>query len=86
MDLVDEVDYHCCVFCDNFFPSDYELLKHVNEQHQGIVDWSSKNKNETMEYIQTTFIEEENINESDDYLEEFHHKSPPLKVLPPQYH
>jgi len=79
MDLIDEVDYHCCISCDNIFPSEYELTIHVSETHQNIIDSNSKNeRDETMD-IQSTFVNDDFI-ECDDYLEVFHNKSPSMKV------
>lgn len=81
MDLIDEVDYHCCIFCDKIFPADYELLMHVSEVHQSVMDIDSKSKNrdETMEYVQSTFIDDEEIIE--EYLETINNKSSHEKVI-----
>lgn len=82
MDLIDEVDYHCCIFCDKYFPSDYELLMHVSEIHQDFVDLNSKTKNgdETMEYIQSTFVDEDGSIQCDEYLETINNKHSHQKV------
>lgn len=66
MDLIDEVDYHCCIFCDKIFPADYELLMHVNEVHQNVMDLNS-------------FVDDEEI--IDEYLETINNKSPHEKVM-----
>lgn len=85
MSLIDEVDYHCCTFCDKLFPSDYELLMHVSEIHQDIVDLNSipKNKDEsiTIEYIQSTYVDDEDSIQCDEYFETIYNKSPPSKVI-----
>lgn len=82
MDLIDEVDYHCCIFCDKYFPSDYELLMHVSEIHQDIVDLNSKTKNgdETMDYIQSAFVDDDDSIQCDEYLETINNKSSFQKV------
>jgi len=77
IDLVDEVDYHCCISCDNIFPTEYELSIHVSDVHQDIVD-SKLDRYETMD-IQSTFVDDDFI-QCDEYLEVFHNKSPPIKV------
>lgn len=82
MDFIDEVDYHCCIFCEKIYPSEYELLIHVNEIHQKIVDFSSnsKYKEDTMEYIQSTFVDGEDNIQCDEYIETINNKSPNQKV------
>lgn len=81
MDLVDEVDYHCCIFCDKIFPADYELIMHVSEVHQSGMDLNSKpkNKDETMEYNQSAYVDDEEI--IDEYLETINNTSPHEKVM-----
>lgn len=85
MNLIDEVDYHCCIFCDKLFPSEYELLLHVSEMHQDIMDLNDKPKNRdeaiTMEYIQSTFVDEENGIQCDEYFETVYNKSPAQRVI-----
>lgn len=79
IDLVDEVDYHCCISCDNIFPSEYELSMHVSEVHQDIVEPNTKlGRDETMD-IQSTFVDDDFI-QCYDYLEVFHNESPSLKI------
>jgi hypothetical protein len=82
MDLIDEVDYHCCIFCDKLYPSEYELLMHVSENHQDIVDLNSKPKNrdETLDYIQSSFVDDEDNIHCDDYLNSINNTSPTQKV------
>lgn len=83
MDLIDEVDYHCCIFCDKYFPSDYELLMHVSEMHQDIVDLNSKTKHadETMDYIQSAFVDDDDDSiQCDEYLESINNKASLQKV------
>lgn len=80
MDLIDEVDYHCCLFCDKLFSSEYELLMHVSESHQMDLNTKSKNRDETLDYIQTTFIDNEDSIQCDDYLDMDHNASPLQKV------
>lgn len=81
MDLIDEVDYHCCISCDNIFPNEYELSVHVMEVHQGIVDTNSKlSKDESMD-IQSMIIDDNDFIQCDDYLEVFNDRSSSFKVL-----
>lgn len=82
MDLIDEVDYHCCIFCDKIFPSEFELLMHVSESHQDIMELNSKPKSrdETFDFIQSAFIDEEDNSQYDDYLDTVNNISTPLKV------
>jgi len=80
MDLIDEVDYHCCISCDNIFPNEYELSMHVSEVHHDIIDANSKiGRNETMD-IQQIMIDDEDFIQCDDYLEVFNDKPSLLKV------
>lgn len=77
MELVDEVDYHCCLFCDKIFPSDYELLMHVSAVHQNIMDLEStpRNTEESMEFIQSTFVDEDDDDiQCNEYLEAINKK------------
>lgn len=76
-ELIDEVDYHCCLFCDKFFPTEYELLMHVSAVHQNIMDLESTSKNteESMEYIQSTFVDEDDDDiQCNEYLEAINKK------------
>ncbi|VVC30212.1 Hypothetical protein CINCED_3A019429 [Cinara cedri] len=71
MDLIDEVDYHCCIYCEKIYPSEYELLMHVNEIHPKSVNYNTnpKYKENIMEYIQSSLVDgEENI-QCDEYIE-----------------
>lgn len=81
MELVDEVDYHCCLFCDKIFPSEYELLMHVSAVHQNIMDLESTPKHieESIEFIQSndhsTFVEEDEDDiQCNEYLEAINKK------------
>lgn len=82
MDLIDEVDYHCCLFCDKYFPSEYELLMHVSGIHQDLVDSNTKPKNrdENMDYIQSAFVDDEDSIQCDEYLESINNKVSSQKV------
>lgn len=82
MDLIDEVDYHCCIFCDKIFPADYELLMHVSEVHQNIMNKNlkPKSRDDAMEFIQSTFVDDEENIECDEYLETITNKSQLEKV------
>lgn len=81
MDLIDEVDYHCCIFCDKIFTSEYELLLHVSESHQAIVDLNPKlmNTDDDVEFNQSTYDDEDSIH-CDEYLEMSNNKSPSHNV------
>lgn len=83
MNLIDEVDYHCCMFCDKLFPCDYELLMHVSEIHNQIMDLESipKNKDESVENIQSTYVDDEDSIQCYEYFETIYNKSPPQKVV-----
>lgn len=73
------MDYHCCISCDNIFPSEYELSIHVSEVHQDIVDSNFKfDRDETMD-IQSTYLDDEFI-QCDEYLQVFKINSPSPKV------
>lgn len=82
MELIDEVDYHCCIFCDKIFPSDYELLMHVSEIHPTIIELNSKPKDDSMEYSIQSIVNDEESIQCDEYLESILtlRKSPILKV------
>lgn len=81
LDLIDEVDYHCCTSCDNIFPDEYELSVHVMEVHQDIVDTNSKlGRDESMD-IQSMIIDDNDFIQCDDYLEVFNDRSSSFKVL-----
>jgi len=71
MDLIDEVDYYCCIFCDKIFPVEYELLVHVSEIHQdiGALDSKSMERDEIMEYTPSVFVEEDERIQCDEYYE-----------------
>lgn len=83
--MVDEVDYHCCIFCEKIFPSDYELLMHVSENHPDLVELNSKPKNREeniQEYIQSIVDNVDSV-QCDEYLESILtiNKSPSYKVI-----
>ncbi|KAF0761637.1 Uncharacterized protein FWK35_00006312 [Aphis craccivora] len=79
-DLIDEVDYHCCISCDNIFPNEYELSVHVMEVHQDIVDTNSKfGRDESMD-IQSMIIDDNDFIQCDDYLEVFNDRSSSFKI------
>ncbi|XP_050442350.1 zinc finger protein 271-like [Adelges cooleyi] len=71
LELIDEVDYHCCLFCDKMFPSDYELLKHVSEMHQEIAELklNAKKREERMDYSRSFIDEDEEDAQCDQYIE-----------------
>jgi len=78
-DLIDEVDYHCCIYCDNIFANEYELSIHASEVHQDIVDLNSKLDRDETTDIQSTFISDD-LMQCDEYLDVFQNKSPSQKV------
>jgi len=82
MDLIDEVDYYCCIFCDKIFPIEYELLVHVSEKHQdvGTLDSKSIDKDEIMEYIQSAFVDEDESIQCEEYFEAINNNSLTQKV------
>lgn len=67
MDLIDEVDYHCCMHCDNIFPTEYELEAHVNEIHTKPADFDQK-IDESMQFDQSALVDLMDSVHTDDYL------------------
>lgn len=68
MDLIDEVDYHCCMHCDNIYPTEYELLAHVTEIHPDPADFG-KRLDEAMQFDQSVLVDNEGSVQTDDYLD-----------------
>lgn len=80
MDLIDEVDYHCCIFCDKIFPVEHELSLHVNEFHRDVEDLDkSMDKDNIMEYIQSAFVDEEESIQCEEYFETLNNNNSPLE-------
>lgn len=81
MDFIDEVDYHCCIFCEKIYPTECELLMHVNEIHKNVdINSNPKHKENTMEYIQSTFVDGEEHIQCEEYLETINNRPSHKKV------
>lgn len=74
------MDYHCCIYCEQIYPTECELLMHVNEIHKNIVDSKPKHKENAMEYIQSTFDDGEENTQCHEYLETKNNRSSLKKV------